>query len=234
MQEHEYFEQLSALAAMGDLTGEERARLNEHVNECEPCRAAAAEFSRIVHTELASLFPASTPWRIKLAQIFTKRRSEQRFLDRAKAQGYRFSEAIEKGPGMARLLPAPRAMLAVVPSLLLILAAMAVTGLEFRKGRAYSANAAEAQRQISEETRKEARSNAQIEADARRIAESSPSWRILCPRCGWPPTESPRQNTSVTKLSMRASNCVRHTMGSARTHSRWMRAFGPASNDSRR
>ena len=44
MPEHEYFEELSSLVAVGELAGAELAEWQSHLRECQRCRATYGEF----------------------------------------------------------------------------------------------------------------------------------------------------------------------------------------------
>lgn len=167
---HEYFEELSALAAVGELSGEELSLLDEHVHQCESCRAAGGEFSQIVHDELPHLHRDFTPLWERLRHPFPSKTREQRFVARARGAGFRFSEAIEGKPAIARLIPSFRVGYALAPSLLLILAAIPLTILEFQKSRSLSTNATDLQHQVSSLTRENDRLSRQIDSDAKTIA----------------------------------------------------------------
>jgi hypothetical protein len=79
---HEDFEQLCALAATGDLTVEEFARLRQHLYECSICRAAYREFHGLICNGLTGLAPAPRPrW---FAGGFGLK---PRFLDRMRKEG---------------------------------------------------------------------------------------------------------------------------------------------------
>jgi hypothetical protein len=147
---HEYYEQLSALAAMGELSPAELIELEQHASDCRPCAVASAEFSHIVHAELPALHAERTPWLARFMNLFTRKRSEQRFIDRAKTHGFRFSPEVERGAGGGRLLPAPRAWFALVPSLALIIVAAAIITLELHKNRTFAVVSPEVQRQAAD------------------------------------------------------------------------------------
>jgi hypothetical protein len=54
---HEEFLELCALAATGNLTAEERSRLEEHLAWCSACRGAAKQFETVVDKEIPALAP---------------------------------------------------------------------------------------------------------------------------------------------------------------------------------
>jgi hypothetical protein len=60
---HEEFQELCALSTTGELTAEERARLEEHLTHCEECREAQREYERVIATTIPALAlgPAREP-----------------------------------------------------------------------------------------------------------------------------------------------------------------------------
>ena len=48
MQKHEHFEELIALAAIGQLSIEEHGELSEHLRGCDGCRRAGDQFDFIL------------------------------------------------------------------------------------------------------------------------------------------------------------------------------------------
>src|SRR5260370_35110243 len=49
---HESFEELAALAAIGELSPLEVQRLRHHLAECQPCREASEAFADVVSNDL--------------------------------------------------------------------------------------------------------------------------------------------------------------------------------------
>jgi hypothetical protein len=102
MLKHETFEELCALAATGELSPEDETRLVDHLQECEFCRTACAQFSAILGE-----LPANGT---KLADKSLLRELEEggmrsRFLDHARGKGIRFSNAAVESDAV---LPAAR------------------------------------------------------------------------------------------------------------------------------
>jgi hypothetical protein len=96
MLKHETFEELCALAATGELSPEDETRLADHLQECESCRTACADFSAILR-ELPE-------HGAKLADKSLLRELEEgglrdRFLGHARAGGVRFSSAAVESHG---------------------------------------------------------------------------------------------------------------------------------------
>jgi hypothetical protein len=52
---HERFEELCALAAIGDLSASEFAELNEHLPSCDPCRELYADFCRMASRDMGAV-----------------------------------------------------------------------------------------------------------------------------------------------------------------------------------
>jgi hypothetical protein len=99
MPKHDQFEELSALAATGQLSPDEEQRLNEHLGTCDSCRAARDEFATILH-ELPATEHASVD-RALLRQI-DEGDFRKRFLERGRAEGHRFSEEAQEGKARRR------------------------------------------------------------------------------------------------------------------------------------
>jgi len=93
MSKHEEFEDLCALAATGQLAPDEERRLNEHLDACQSCRAACQEFSVILR-ELP-LSDRDILERDVVRQV-EENGFRDRFLARAREDGRRFSEEVEK------------------------------------------------------------------------------------------------------------------------------------------
>src|SRR5713226_9328790 len=93
MSKHEEFEDLCALAATGQLAPDEERRLGEHLDACQSCRAACEEFSVILRELPASDRDILEPDVVRQVE---KDGFRDRFLARARADGRRFSEDVEK------------------------------------------------------------------------------------------------------------------------------------------
>jgi hypothetical protein len=102
---HDEFRELSALAAIGQLSSDEDGELNAHLRGCTDCREAHADYARVVRHELPQV--DSIRWRVKSA-ISTPPADAQvrdRFLARARAEGIDISISAEKSANV----PAARA-----------------------------------------------------------------------------------------------------------------------------
>jgi hypothetical protein len=87
MQKHEHFEELAALAAIGQLSVEEHGELLEHLRGCAACRRTNDQFNFILD-ELPLPEPSANDRDLQQLQGASYR---QRFLERASAEGVRFT-----------------------------------------------------------------------------------------------------------------------------------------------
>ena len=87
MRKHEHFEELSALAAIGQLSVEEHGELLEHLRSCDGCRRASDQFNFILD-QLPLPEPSVNDRDLQQLQGASYR---QRFLERASAEGVRFT-----------------------------------------------------------------------------------------------------------------------------------------------
>src|SRR5215510_13016604 len=96
MSDHEWFEQLSALAVTGDLEPEEFRQLGEHLYECPRCRASYQNFHAIIERGLPTLkLPRPARWSLRRFGM------KKRFVERARKEGIPIEGS---GPGY---LPQP-------------------------------------------------------------------------------------------------------------------------------
>jgi signal transduction histidine kinase len=87
---HEHFEELSALAAIGQLSEQEHHELFEHLTHCDLCRRAGEEFAFI----LDQLPLAAVPNTVGDTQALLSKSYREKFLQRASSEGVRFAEGI--------------------------------------------------------------------------------------------------------------------------------------------
>src|SRR5215471_10721992 len=88
----EYFEELCALAASGQVSEQEFVELRDHMQHCAQCRSALADFTDLLHYKLplADPDPMSSS---RLAGVFSENSSyRERFLTRARKQGLAVSD----------------------------------------------------------------------------------------------------------------------------------------------
>lgn len=87
MQKHEHFEELTALAAIGQLSAEEHRELLEHLRGCDGCRRTSDQFDFVLD-QLPLPEPSASDKDLQQLEGASYR---QRFLDRASAEGVRFT-----------------------------------------------------------------------------------------------------------------------------------------------
>src|SRR6266478_3205185 len=87
MRKHEDFEELAALAAIGQLSVEEHSEFLEHLRGCAACRRTSDQFNFILD-ELPLPEPSASDRDLQQLQGASYR---QRFLERASAEGVRFT-----------------------------------------------------------------------------------------------------------------------------------------------
>ncbi len=97
MPKHEEYEQLCALAMVGDASEEELYNLRRHLEECESCRREYREFSQLVLPQLWAMDDGGIPSGSEAGMADTTKLRES-FLNRAQAQGISFSTATLKTP----------------------------------------------------------------------------------------------------------------------------------------
>jgi hypothetical protein len=107
MPKHEPFEEMCALAALGELPQEGREELREHLRECTSCRASLEQFSSVLN-ELPVVANDSSLPRPKLLRRDDGYR--ERFLERARGEGISLSTQVDDAARERRLswrLPHP-------------------------------------------------------------------------------------------------------------------------------
>src|SRR5262245_47561605 len=83
----EYFEELCALAAGGQISEPEFVELQDHLRDCAQCRLAYADFTDLLHDKLPLADPELTG-APRPASIFSRQSScRDRFLARARKEG---------------------------------------------------------------------------------------------------------------------------------------------------
>jgi len=103
---HDYFEELSALAALGQIAESELVELKSHVETCARCRSVSTDFVDLLHNRLPLLDP-EVRGPSKLSGLFSRDSSyRERFLARARRQGF----VVETAPPGANLGIRPRSL----------------------------------------------------------------------------------------------------------------------------
>jgi len=96
MSNHEYFQELSALSAIGQLSSQEDRELAEHLRECASCTDVHLEYARVIQQQLPQADVIR--WRMKSAfpAPVLDEEARPRFLARARADGIEFSPEAER------------------------------------------------------------------------------------------------------------------------------------------
>jgi hypothetical protein len=92
---HGRFEELCALAALGQISGEEFEELQFHLRSCSFCRARYADFMEILHEHLPLLDPQVELFADSPKISFHHSSYKQRFLQRARREGITFSDVAQ-------------------------------------------------------------------------------------------------------------------------------------------
>src|ERR1700675_2997432 len=79
---HEEFLELCALAATGNLTAEERNRLEEHLTSCSECSKASEQFETLVDNEIPALGPELAQTTFEEDPSFCVEKAEAAFFHR--------------------------------------------------------------------------------------------------------------------------------------------------------
>jgi hypothetical protein len=95
---HEYFEELCALAALGQISQGEYEELLPHLRSCTGCRVRHFEFMEILHEHLPLLDPQKELFADSPNISFHDSSYKQRFIRRAQKQGIEFTDS---DPGAA-------------------------------------------------------------------------------------------------------------------------------------
>src|SRR5262245_12150409 len=112
--EHEYFEQLCALAPLGEISADELAELRAHLSICITCRNDYHAYADMIYDKLPSAESAKGV--AKLRGFFSRQEDgyKERFVAEARRRGFQFSDeaagadtsARREGRGYRRYAPA--------------------------------------------------------------------------------------------------------------------------------
>src|SRR5262245_35526324 len=90
---HEYFEELCALAALGRISKEEHEELLPHLRLCTSCRVRYSEFMEILHEHLPLLDPQREVFADSPNVSFHDSSYKHRFIRRARERGIVFNDS---------------------------------------------------------------------------------------------------------------------------------------------
>src|SRR5437660_12273076 len=89
---HEQFEELCAMALLGEISEHDARRLKEHLAMCESCRACGRDFDEIVHEQMPLVGPAPQErFSGKLRTMVENGAYRRRFMVRAEAAGIKLA-----------------------------------------------------------------------------------------------------------------------------------------------
>src|SRR5438128_8172076 len=83
----EYFEELCALAASGQISEPELVELRDHMQQCAHCRSVSADFTDLFHNKLPLMNPEFMGSFKRIGLFSGKSSYRERFLARARKQG---------------------------------------------------------------------------------------------------------------------------------------------------
>jgi hypothetical protein len=143
-QKHEYFEELSAAALMGQVSAQEQQELLSHLGECESCRRSADDFVYVL-----GQMPLTAPSDIRTGtEDLTEEIRRQKFVKNALARGIRLStEAVMPGRPVSASIPISRRRVAKLA--LLAASLLTAAGLLGLLGRLKSADPAVYQKPVA-------------------------------------------------------------------------------------
>lgn len=91
---HQHFEELCALAALGEMSDEQFVEFREHIETCASCRVEYGDYVETLHNNL----PLANPGHLSAELPRQLEGYRQRFLARAREQGFKFSSGVETQP----------------------------------------------------------------------------------------------------------------------------------------
>ena len=132
----EYFEELCALAAGGQISEPEFVQLQDHLLDCAHCQSAYADFTDLLHDKLPLVDP-ELMGSSGLASMFSKNSSyRERFLARARKQGIAVSQGSWRGALRNRLgvgLPGLGYAQLLAPAVALLLVTVGILAYSLRQ-----------------------------------------------------------------------------------------------------
>lgn len=166
--DHSHFEELYALAAVGQVSSSEYEELSHHLRECICCRESYDELLQLTHAQLplgaAQRLPAPKPVGV-LGQVFGKD-YKARFVARARERGLEISGSqVPEGGLWARLqdFSVPQLWYQRA-SIVVILALLTLTGILSHRWKAADGRAAAVSAQVSKLSQQNLAQQQQMEA----------------------------------------------------------------------
>lgn len=180
--DHDHFEELCALAALGQISEREFVELQSHLEVCPACRVEQVDYVNLMHHKLPLAIERERKRVTHAGRLrnFLSRstRLEKQFLARAQQNGWRFSETLQPAPSFwNRFLTLPGSLSykhAAALILVLSLASIAVLGYRLHVSNARNAT-------LSREISKLSGQNAAIQEQFDEIATSDNSKAVAAP-----------------------------------------------------
>jgi hypothetical protein len=144
--DHEHFEELCALAALGQISEREFVELKSHLEVCAGCRFEQADYLNLMHHKLPLVMERRQGLLKQVSRLprWSRDRSlKSQFLERAERNGWRFSEASQPTQFWSRLSSLKASLSPKFAfSLVLILAFASIAFLGYRLRDSFAKNAA--------------------------------------------------------------------------------------------
>jgi hypothetical protein len=158
--DHDYFEELCALAALGQISEREFVDLQAHLEVCPSCGFELEDYINLTHHKLPLVIDADRQRRMpqagRLRSLASRgRRLEKQFRARADQNGLRFSDSVDRSPSFRnRFLALKRSFsfkLAIAPILVLLIASVAILAYRLHLSNSHNATLAGRISELSED-----------------------------------------------------------------------------------
>ena len=138
---HEHFEELCALAALGQISEEDFAEFQAHLTVCAPCRTEHADYIDLLHTKLPLIDSPPGSFGKLHGLVPQRNKYKKRFLAEARDRGLNFSAEVERSePVWEQLTKWPYQLFsyrfATASVVLFFLVVIGVLGLKLRESNA--------------------------------------------------------------------------------------------------
>jgi hypothetical protein len=152
---HQHFEELCALAASGQISEAEFVQLQDHLQQCAPCRSTYSDFIDLLHDKL----PLADPEIVgssRLSGFFSEDSSyRERFLARARKEGLNISQQPSRDAGRNKLRswfwPGLVNARLATPAMAVLVAAVGLLGYGLYKSNARYGKLASDQAELSKQ-----------------------------------------------------------------------------------
>ena len=132
MHDHDEFVELCALTAIGDLTAEQRQRLEDHAACCAECRVHVRQFRDLVQNWVPLADDTFRHVPQTLFMNHSSRRAREAFLSRARREGLQLTAITNRNGGIWSAAPWVGVRLRSAPLLLIATVLLVVAGVTFR------------------------------------------------------------------------------------------------------